>query len=171
MRRSSRRGAVGRRLRLVDADVVAVDADVRDVVAAEDAHAAGADHAAGEGAGLVGQVGLAGDERAVLVAPSFTRMYEPGVGPVPSKTSLRFIDHLDRPAGLPAEDGRDRLEVDGDLAAEAAADLAWHDLDLRDRHLQQLGDLLADSERALGAVQMVSRPSAFHSAMAACGSM
>ena len=54
--------AVGGRLRLVDDHVVAVDLDVGDVVGREDAVHAAADRRAGEGAGLVGQVGLAGGD-------------------------------------------------------------------------------------------------------------
>src|SRR5690606_507028 len=58
-------GAVGLRLGLVHAHVVAVDHRIGDVVAAKHAHAAGANHAAGETAGLVRQVGLAGHQLAV----------------------------------------------------------------------------------------------------------
>ena len=56
-------------------------------------------------------------------------MNEPGVGPVPSKTSFALHDHLHRPAALAAQERGDRLEIDGDLAAEPAADLARDDHD------------------------------------------
>ena len=76
-------------------------------------------------------------------------MNEPGVGPVPSKTSSRFIDHLHRPAALAAEDRRDRLQIDGDLAAEAAADLARHDRALARRESATARPFAAGRERAL----------------------
>ena len=50
-----------------------------------------------------------------------------------SKTSCARHRHLHRLAGLLREQRRQRLEVDADLAAEAAADLHRHDRDLRDR--------------------------------------
>ena len=67
LRRAGR--PVGLGLGLVVADVVAVDPGVGQVVATEDAHAARADHAAGKRAAVVGQPGLAGHERAVLLGP------------------------------------------------------------------------------------------------------
>ena len=99
-------------------------------------------------------------------------MNEPGVGPVPSNTSARFIGILTgRPVFL-RQHRRDRLEVDADLAAEAAADLHRHDLDLRH------GDAAAARRTCARTVnapcvllQIVRRPSAFHSAVALCGSM
>ena len=83
------RRAIGRGLRLVQHDVVTVDACIGELIATEDAHAARTDHATGIRAGIVGQPRLAGRQAAVLLAPIFTRMNEPGVGPVPSKTSAR----------------------------------------------------------------------------------
>ncbi|MEZ4557717.1 MAG: hypothetical protein R2854_14950 [Caldilineaceae bacterium] len=51
-------------------------------------------------------------------------MYEPDVGPDAMSTSLRGHGHLDRTMpGLFGEERSHRLQVDVDLAAEAAADL------------------------------------------------
>ncbi len=61
------RRAVGRRLGLVDEHVVAVDLHVVELVRGQDHAGAGADRRAGEGAGLVDQLGLGCRDRAVLL--------------------------------------------------------------------------------------------------------
>ena len=60
-------------------------------------------------------------------------------------------DDLHRLARLFRQHGRDRFEIDRNLSAEAAADFRRHDLDVAERHLQQLGALLPDGERPLRA--------------------
>src|SRR5262249_18963046 len=61
------RGAVRRRRRLVDADIVAVNLDVGDVVTGKHAHGAGTDRRTGIGAGLVSEGRLPRGEPAALV--------------------------------------------------------------------------------------------------------
>ena len=57
-------------------------------------------------------------------------MIEPEVGPLARSTSARLIVSLTgRPVFL-REQHRQRLEIDRGLAAEAAADLGRHDLDI-----------------------------------------
>ncbi len=143
--------AVGGGGRLVDDHVIAVDVDVGDVIASEDAHAPRTNGRAGEGPGLVGQVGLAGGQPAGGVGghldADVARRGRAGafedLGPVHGQ--------LYGPACLARQDDGDRLEVDADLAAETAADLHRHHLDAVQRNLQQLGHLAADGERSLGA--------------------
>src|SRR5439155_17395892 len=60
-------GAVGRNLRAVRDDVIADDRDIRDVVHRKTAHAARPDRRAREGAGLVFEDQIAGDQAAVLL--------------------------------------------------------------------------------------------------------
>src|SRR5262249_14999685 len=60
-------------------------------------------------------------------------------------------DHLDRPAGLAREGDGNGLEIHRDLAAEAAADFAGNDPDLRGVDAEDSGATVADRERALGA--------------------
>ena len=64
LRRAGR--AVGRGLRLVDRDVVAVNQDVVDGVGGEHALSARAHGGTGEGAGLEYELGVGGDDLAVL---------------------------------------------------------------------------------------------------------
>jgi hypothetical protein len=78
-------------------------------------------------------------------------MYEPGVGPVASKHVGPVHHELHRPARFPRQQRRHRLQVDGNLAAEAAADFHRHDLHLETGILQQFRRLLPDGERALRA--------------------
>ena len=54
-----------------------------------------------------------------------------------------------RPAGLPRERDGDRLHLRVRLRAEAAAQVRDDDADVRDRHLEERGDLGADEERVL----------------------
>ena len=89
--------------------------------------------------------------RPSLRAPIFTLMYEPGVGPVPSKTSLRDITIFTGRPVLLRKQRRHRLQVDRDLAAEAAADLHGRYLHARDRNVEHAGGDVAHDERALRA--------------------
>ncbi len=151
-RRDRRAGrAIGGDLGPVGDDVVADDVDVRHVVHREAAHAARPDRRAGEGAGLVFQHLLGGDDACRrFLAPIFTSMTAPEVGPVAAEHLLAAHHHLDRPAGLLRQRERHRLQIDQRLAAEAAADLG------RDRRgcstmssAEQLGAVGADHELAL----------------------
>ena len=123
---------------------------MRQVVATEDAHAARADHAAGKRAAVVGQPGFAGDERAVFLRAEFHAHERAGRRARPFKDLVALHRHLHRPAAFPAEQGGDRLQIDGDLAAEAAADFARHDQALAKSGIcSSSADLLPAVERAL----------------------
>ena len=70
------------------------------------------------------------------------------------------------------QDAGDRLEVDANLAAEAAADLHRHDLDLRDSGIRSSSATWPRTLKAPCVLhQIVNVPSAFHRAVALCGSM
>ncbi len=140
---------IGLRLGLVDQHVVAVDPGVGQLVAAEHAHAARADHAAGKRPGVVGQPGLARGQLAVLGRAQLDPHERAGRGSGPLENFVAVHHHLHRPAALAAEHRGHRLQIDGDLAAEAAADFARHHRDLRHGNLQQLGRLLPGRERPL----------------------
>src|SRR5262245_28065657 len=121
--------AIGRRRRLVDDNVIAVDVNVGNVIAGEDAHRPWPEWRAGKRAGLVSEVGPGRDELAVPVGAHLHLDVRAGrrtgrledVGPVHGD--------LDRLARLPAQSRRDGFEIDANLAAEAAANLHRHDLD------------------------------------------
>ena len=81
----------------------------------------------GKRAAVVGQPRLAGDERAVFLRAELHAHERAGRRAGPLEDLVALHRHLHRPAALAAEQRGDRLEVDGDLAAEAAADLARHD--------------------------------------------
>ena len=71
-----------------------------------------------------------------LSAPILTRTNDPGVGPVPSKQSARVMMILTGCPVLRESSAANRLQVDRDLAAEAAADLLRHHLDLLHRNVE-----------------------------------
>ena len=155
LRRAGR--AVGGRLGLVDHHVVAVDGLVGNVVRGERAHRAGADGRAGVGAGLEGEVDLGGGQRAVPLRAHLDAHVGARGRPGREQHFLAVHRQLDGAAGLAGEDRGQRLEVDGDLAAEAAADLHRRDLHLRGREPHQRGDRVAHDERALRAGPDVER--------------
>ena len=64
---------------------------VRKVITAENTHAPWTNHPTGKTTAVVSHPGVTGDERAVFLRAELHRMNEPGVGPVPSKTSLRCM--------------------------------------------------------------------------------
>src|SRR2546421_183432 len=143
------RGPIGLRVRLVVDDVVGFDPRVRQVVAAKDAHRSGADDAAGKSAAVVGHPGVASDESAVLFRAELDANKGAGCGAGPFEDFIALHGHFHGSAAFSAKQRGDRLEIDDDLSAEAAADLARYDDDLRNGNLQQLGDLLTGVERAL----------------------
>ena len=69
-----------------------------------------------------------------LVAPIFTVLFEPEVGPVARITSSRVITIFTGRPDFLRQQGRERLEIDDGLAAKAAADLGGDgaDVALRD---------------------------------------
>ena len=60
-------------------------------------------------------------------------------------------DDFDRAARLHGKSSSDGWQVNGDLSAKAAADFCRDDLDVGDRNIEQLGRLVSNAERALGA--------------------
>ena len=142
---------VGGSLRLVDHHVIAVHLHVRKAVRREDAHASGAYRRAGIGASLEVQRGLGGHHAAVAGGA------HPD-GDARARRRARALelldaahDQLDRLARLARQQRRHRLQVDGDLAAKAAADFGGHDGDARHRDAEHLGRLLLHHEGALRA--------------------
>ena len=122
---------------------------MRQVVTTENAHASGTDHAAGVRARVVRQRRLAGDQFAVVGRADLDLDVRAGRGSGGLEAGGAVHRHLDRAAALATEDRRDRLQVDRDLAAEAAADFARRDRHAGERHLQQFGRLLPGGERTL----------------------
>ena len=88
--------------------------------------------------------------RPSLSAPTAMSISAPAAGPRAALQHLLAREHqLDRPAALLRQPHRDRLAVDGDLAAEAAADLERHHLELRLRQPEHAGDHQLGRELAL----------------------
>ena len=148
LRRAGR--AVGGGLRLVDDHVVAVDQLVGNVVGSQRAHRARADRRAGVGARLKCQVHIGRRDRAVALRAHADAHVGARGRAGREQHFLAVHSQLDRSSGLLREQRGQRLEVDGNLAAEAAADLHRRDLDLRGGELQQRRDRVAHDERALG---------------------
>ena len=86
-----------------------------------------------------------------LSTPTLTVMWEPGVGPVASKTSWRVITALTGAARFLGQHGDRGLEIGWNLASEPAADLHRHDLDLGGGLAENPDHLVADAERSLRA--------------------
>ena len=103
--RSTVRGAAG----LVDHNVVAIDRDVSAVVGGEDAHPARCHIGAGIGAGLVRQAGLERLQLTVGARPDLDAHVRARGRARADEDVFARHDHLDRPTGLPGEQGRDRL--------------------------------------------------------------
>ena len=143
------RRAVGRDLGAVGDDVEALREHVRDVVGREGAARGAADRRARERARLQVPGALAGDDRAVLLGADLDGARRARGRARGAHHLLARHHHLDRPARLPGQHQRDRLEIDDGLAAEPAADLGRDrpDVALRDaRHQRAHG---ADHELAL----------------------
>ena len=146
-----RRGAIGGELGPVDDDVVARRLDVVDFVAGKGAHHRQLDQRAGKGAALEPDVGLAGRDPARLGDPDLDPQAGAGRRPRRPKNLLAGHHELHRAARLARERERHRLDEDGGLAAEAAADLGSRDAELRDVHAQEPGAHIAHAEVALRA--------------------
>ena len=140
--RAARR-AIGRHLRPVADHVVADHLHVLEVVGREGAHAARLHRRAREGAGLVFQLGLGGDDAAVLLGADLDAHVRARGRAGGAEHLLARHHHLHRPAGLLGQRQRDGLQIHDGLAAEAAADLRRRDADL--------ADVPAEQPRAVGA--------------------
>ena len=106
-----------------------------------------------------------------FLAPIFTSIVAPEVGPDARNTSSRVICHLHRAAALLRHRERQRLQVDQRLAAKPAADFRRCGADVGDVDAQQLGAVRADHEVALaGAVDWSLAVSADQQ-IQACGSI
>ena len=77
-------------------------------------------------------------------------MVDPEVGPLARSTSARLITSLTGHPVFFDSSQRERFEVNGGLAAEAAADFRRHDLDVADRHAEHVGGHRAHFEGRLG---------------------
>ena len=143
--------AVGARLGLIDHHVVAVDPKVLQVVRRQHRHAAGGHGRAGERSGLERQFKLGCGDAALAVGPDLGPDMRARRRPGRAQHFATRHDHLDRPPGLLRQQQSQRLQINGGLAAEAAADLGRHDLDVAARHLQHGAAQLAHRERPLRA--------------------
>ena len=128
--------SVSEAARLVDDDIVAIDETVGNVVAGQHAHGRGADQSAGIGTRLEGDIGLGCCQLAGAVGTHLDAHERPGCRP----RALEHIGprhrHFHRLRRLLRQQCGRRFEVDGNLAAETAADLLGYDLHLRDRNTQ-----------------------------------
>ena len=147
LRRAGR--TIGVRLGLVDDDVVAVHAEVLDVERSYAAQAAGPNGGAGVAAGLEGQVHVDGRYLPSVGDAHLDRHERAGCGAGADQYLGAAHGHLDGAADLAGQHGRQRFQIDGGLAAEAAADFRRKDADLRLRVHEHGGQLVADSEMAL----------------------
>ena len=145
------RGAVGGGLRLVDHYVVAVDLTVLHVVAGEAAGKGLHHRRAGVGSGVHRNFELHGGQMAVVLCPHLD--LHPRAGGRAGRLKHLGAGHvlLHRSARLPGQDGSDGVEICGNLAAEAAANLHGRDLDPGHRQLQHVGGGGPHRESALGA--------------------
>ncbi len=144
------RRAIGRRLWAVADDVVADRAGVRNVVWRERAQARIHHRRAGEGAGLEFEDTVGGGDRAVLLDADLDPHRRAG-GRTGRFEHLVAAHHdLDRAAGFLRQRGCDRLEIDRNLAAKAAADLGRGHSQVADMHAEQLGGDRPHPEMALG---------------------
>ena len=150
--------AVGGHLGPVDHHVVAFDIRILDIVGREDAHAAGPDRRAGEGAGLIGDPGLGSGELAVLGGAHLDGHGAARGRAAGAEDLFPRHHHLDRPAGDLGEPERERLQVDHGLAAEAAADLRRRHADVGEVDAEQGGAVGAHGELPLGAAPYLALP-------------
>src|SRR5579884_1318360 len=130
------RRAVGGGFGLVYDHIVAIYADVAELVGREDGRAAGADRRAGIAARIVGQVRLRGGEIAFRIRAHLDANVAAGRRSGRHQHLRPIHHHLDRPPGLFGKYRRHRLQIDVDLTAEAAADFGWNDFNLRDGMLE-----------------------------------
>ena len=128
VRRTGR--AVGLSLGLVDDHVVAVDLLVGDVVGSEHTHCRRSDGRAGEGTGLELKVGLGGQNRPFGVDTDLDLHVRAGRGAGGLEDLLAGHDRFDRATRFLGQHGDGGFEVGGNLAAEPAANLHRHDLNL-----------------------------------------
>ncbi len=142
-------GAVGRNLRAVGHDVIADDADMREIVHRKAAHARRADRRARERAGLELDEQLGGDDTPVLFGAQLDLDDAAGGRAGAAEHLLAAHHDLDRAARLLRQRQCHRLEIDQRLAAEAAADLGRHRADVGDVDAEQLGAIGAHHEMAL----------------------
>ena len=145
------RSAVGRGLRLVDQHVVAVDPQILDVVRRNHRHAARADRRAGKAAGFVRHPDFGRGDLAVLVRAHLHLDVRARRWPGRLQHVRAAHDHLDRLARLLGQQQRERLQIDRNLPAEAAADLRGNHLDLAGRHVEDVRGLIPCGERPLRA--------------------
>ena len=124
------RCAVRRHLRLVDDDVVGVDVEVGDVVGREHAHRTGARGRAAIGTRLVIERCGRRHDRAVLLRTELHADLRRRRRAGGAEHLVAGHHHLHRPLRLTRQHHCERLEVDRNLAAEAAADLARCHLDV-----------------------------------------
>ena len=141
--------AIGRDLGAVGDDVVAQRVGVRDVVGPEGAAGGAADRRAGEGTGLQPVGPLAGDDGSIFLGADLDLAHRARGRAGGAEHFLARHHHLDRPARLPGQHQRQRLEVDDRLAAEAATDLGRDGADVALLHAGQQGGHGADHELAL----------------------
>ncbi len=110
---------------------------------------AGADRRAGEGAGLVLQHDIGGGDRPVVLGAELDLDHRARGRAGGAEHLVAGHHQLHRRAGLARKRQRERLQIDGGLAAEAAADLGRGDPDVGDVQVQHLGAVGADHELAL----------------------
>ena len=141
--------AIGGDLGRVVDDIEAGDQEVRDVVAGERGHGARANRRAGEGAGLVLEQDIGGDDRAVRLRAQLD-LHDGAGGRTGGAEDLVTRHHdLHRRTGLLRQGQGHRLDIDRGLAAKSAADLGRGDPDVRCLDVQNLGAIGADHELAL----------------------
>ena len=124
------RRAVGGHPRPVDDHLVALDEHVGHVVGRKHAHGTRAERAARIGAGFVDELRVHGDDGAVALAADLRGIDRAGRRAGGAEDVFASHHHLHRAAALLRQLERERLEVDGGLAAEAAADLAGDHADV-----------------------------------------
>ena len=143
--------AVSSHRRLVGHHVIAVDPGVVDVVAGEHALRARRHRGAGEGAGVKGQRCLGSHDLAVVGGPHLYPHIGAGGGAGGLENLGSAHGALDRHAGLLRQQGSQRLQIYGNLPAEASADFHGNDPDLGHGQVQHSGQGVAGGEGALGA--------------------
>ena len=121
-----------------------------DVVAGQRRHAAGAHRRARIGARLVFQGELGGDEAAVAHRAQAYLDHRPRGGSAGLEGLGARHHHPHRPSALLRQRQRDRLEIDGGLATEAATDLGRRHPQVAQRNAQQAGTHRPHRELALG---------------------
>ena len=112
----------------------------------------------GIGAGLVVQLRLRRRDAAGLRAAHLDLDVGPRGRAGGAEHFVPVHDHLDGALALLGQHDRQRFEIDVVLAAEPAAEFRRNDLDLGQVHFEQLGDLGAEHEMALGAGPYLGEP-------------